>query len=98
MSHRLPYIELVDGARAPPQKKNCRCSLLGEIALVGKSLPMSFLIWDGFRVFSSVSCQASLHLWGMKDDFVWAGKRTLCGVLFTVIEWMTLGFPHIHQE
>jgi len=35
-------------------------------------------------VVSSVSCQASLHLSGMKDDFVWtgsAGKRTSCGIV-----------------
>jgi len=35
-------------------------------------------------VVSSVSCRTSLHLSGMKNDFVWAGKRTSCGVLFIV--------------
>ena len=38
---------------------------------------------------SSVSCRASLHLSGMKGDFVWtgsAGKCTSCGVLFIVVE------------
>jgi len=29
--------------------------------------------WVG-GVVSSVSCRASLHLSGMKDDFVWAGS------------------------
>ena len=29
--------------------------------------------WVG-RVVSSVSCRASLHLSGMKNDFVWAGS------------------------
>jgi len=41
-------------------------------------------------VVSSVGCRASLHLSGMKDDFVcrWAdsaGKCTSCGVLFIVV-------------
>jgi len=38
-------------------------------------------------VVSSVSCRTSLHLPGMKNDFVWAdsaGKRTSCDVLFVV--------------
>ena len=39
-------------------------------------------------VVSSVRCRASLHLSGMKNDFVWAGKRTSCGVLFIVVECM----------
>jgi len=44
--------------------------------------------WVG-GVVSSVSCRASLHLSGMKDDFVWAGsasKCTSCGVLFIAVE------------
>ena len=45
-------------------------------------------MWVGC-VVSSVSCRASLHLSGMKDDFVWAGsagKRTSCDFLFIVVE------------
>jgi len=39
--------------------------------------------WVG-GVVSSVRCRESLHLSGMKDDFVWAGsagKRILCGIV-----------------
>ena len=42
--------------------------------------------WVAWGVVSSVCCRASLHLLGMKDNFVWAGKRTSCGGLFTVVE------------
>ena len=51
-------------------------------------------------VVSSVRCRANLHLSGMKDDFIWAGKCTPCGVfVYCGRVHDTPGFPHIvHQK